>query len=173
MCTNGTQIPCEGCHPNPIPQPVKVGHTTGVYNPFSNGDVGSFSSHKSKSVKVLWDGTYGFLSLFEKTTKSNHLQMSLQRQQFLLSYFKTTSVGPAVVWTPQTPTRQTGTLSTELTRQQFVTWLTCMSFLALWHSHSSSQIEKEEATIFQVSIIIIIYLSQFFKQTRWLSSYII
>ena len=66
-----------------------------------------------------------FLSLSEKTRKSNHLQMSLQRQQFLLSYFKTTSVGSAVVWTPQTPTQQTGTLSTELTRQQFVTWLTC------------------------------------------------
>ena len=93
---------------------------------FWNSDVGSFLSHKSTSVKVLWDGTYGFLSLSEKTRKSNHLQMSLQRQQFLLSYFKTTSVGPAVVWTPQTPTQQTGTLSTELTRQQFVTWLTCM-----------------------------------------------
>ena len=53
---------------------------------FPNGDVGSFSSHKSKSVKVLWDGTYGFLSLSEKTRKSNYLQMSLQRQQFLLSY---------------------------------------------------------------------------------------
>ena len=35
MCTNGTQIPCEGCHPYPIPQHVKVGHTTGVHNLFS------------------------------------------------------------------------------------------------------------------------------------------
>ena len=24
-----------GCHPYPIPQPVKVGHTTGVYDPYS------------------------------------------------------------------------------------------------------------------------------------------
>ena len=23
------------CHPYPIPQPVKVGHTTGVYDPYS------------------------------------------------------------------------------------------------------------------------------------------
>ena len=39
MCTNGTQIPCEGCHPCPIPQHVKVGHTNGVYDPFSFGRV--------------------------------------------------------------------------------------------------------------------------------------
>ena len=62
---------------------------------FSNSGVGSFTSHKNKSVKVLWDGTYGFSSLSEKTRKSNHLQMSLQRQHFLLSYLKTLSVGPA------------------------------------------------------------------------------
>ena len=40
---------------------------------FSNIDVGSFMSHKNKSVKVLWDGSYGFSSLSEKTRKSNHL----------------------------------------------------------------------------------------------------
>ena len=39
----------------------------------------------------------GFSSLSEKTRKSNHLQMSLQRQHFLLSYLKTLSVGPAGV----------------------------------------------------------------------------
>ena len=37
--------------------------------------------------------------LIEKTKKSNHLQMSLQRQHFLLSYLKTLSVGSAGVWT--------------------------------------------------------------------------
>ena len=41
--------------------------------------------HKNKSVKRLRDETYGFSSLSEKTRKSNHLQMSLQRQHFLLS----------------------------------------------------------------------------------------
>ena len=34
---------------------------------FSNSDAGSFTSHKNKWVKVLWDGTYGFSSLSEKT----------------------------------------------------------------------------------------------------------
>ena len=43
---------------------------------FLNSDVGSFTSHKNKSVKVLWDRTYGFLSLSEKTRKSNHLKIS-------------------------------------------------------------------------------------------------
>ena len=54
-------------------------------------------SHKSKSVKLPLDRTYSFLSLSEKMRKSNHLQMSLQRQHFLLSYLMTLSVGPAGV----------------------------------------------------------------------------
>ena len=37
---------------------------------FSNSSVGSFTSHKNRSVKVLWDGTYGFSSLSEKTIES-------------------------------------------------------------------------------------------------------
>ena len=55
------------------------------------------------NIEVLWDGTYGLSSLSEKTRKSNHLQMSLQRQHFLLSYLKTLSVGPAGVWTHNLP----------------------------------------------------------------------
>ena len=35
ICLNGTQVPCKGYHPYPIPQPVKVGHLTGVYDPSS------------------------------------------------------------------------------------------------------------------------------------------
>ena len=42
---------------------------------FSNSGVGSFTSHKNQ------------MSLSEKTRKSNRLQMSLERQHFLLSYF--------------------------------------------------------------------------------------
>ena len=77
--TNGTHRSHARCRPDPIPQPVKVGHTTGVYvrNP-SNSGVGSFR-------------------------KSDHLQMSLQRQHFLLSYLKTLSVGQAEVWTGYLP----------------------------------------------------------------------
>ena len=55
------------------------------------------------NIKVLWDGAYGLSSLSEKARKSNHLQMSLERQHFLLSYLKTLSVGPAGVWTHDLP----------------------------------------------------------------------
>ena len=92
------------CHPYPIQQPVKVGHTQGV-RPllFSNSGVGSFMSHKNRSVKVLWDGTYGISSLPVKTRKSDRLQMSLHRQHFLLSYLETLTVGLVGVWTHDLP----------------------------------------------------------------------
>ena len=37
---------------------------------------------------MLWDGTFCFSSLSEKTRKSNHLQLSLQRQHFIVSYLR-------------------------------------------------------------------------------------
>ena len=57
------------------------------------------------NIEVLWDGTYGLSSLSEKTRKSNRLQMSLQRQHFLLSYLKTLSVGLAGDSNPRPPAR--------------------------------------------------------------------
>ena len=104
MGTNGTRVPCEvSSLPNPTTRKGWPHHRGLRPLLFSNSSVGSFTSHKNKSVKVLWDGTYGFLSLSEKTRKSNHLQMSLQRQHFLLSYLKTLSVGLAGVWTCDLP----------------------------------------------------------------------
>ena len=41
--------------------------------------VGSLTSHRVIYEQGLWDGTSGLSSLSEKTRKSNHLQMSLQR----------------------------------------------------------------------------------------------
>ena len=73
MCTNGTQ-------------PVKVGHTTGVYYPYSFRIV--------MGVLLRPTRTNHWKSFSTKTRKSNHLQMSLQRQHFLLSYLKTLSVDP-------------------------------------------------------------------------------
>ena len=55
------------------------------------------------NIQVLWDGTSDLSSLSEKTRKSNHLQMPLQRQQFLLSYLKTLSVGPVGICTHDLP----------------------------------------------------------------------
>ena len=88
MCMNGTQVPCEvPSLPNPTTSKGWPHHWGLQALLFLNSDVGSFMSHKNKSAKVLWDGTYSFLSLSKKTRKSNHLQMSLQRQHFLLSYY--------------------------------------------------------------------------------------
>ena len=49
---------------------------------------------------MLWDGTY---VLIRESWKFNRLQMSLQRQLFLLIYLKTQNVGPAGVWTRDLP----------------------------------------------------------------------
>ena len=116
MCTNGTQVPCEvpSLH-NPT---TRKGwpHHRGLRNLlFSNSDVGSFTSHKNKWVKVLWDGTYGFSSLSERTRKSNHFQMSLLRQHFL-----TLSSWSGRDLNLQPPARQTGALPTDLTRRGLV-----------------------------------------------------
>ena len=41
-------------------------------------------------------GAEGLTSLAEKTQKAHHLLMSMQRQPFLLNYFKTSSGGPTM-----------------------------------------------------------------------------
>ena len=61
------------------------------------------ASHYSEDAG---DGAYDLSSaLSEKTRISNHLQMSLQRQHILLSYFKTLSVGPVWGSNPRPPAR--------------------------------------------------------------------
>ena len=80
-----SQVPCKvPSLPNPATRKGWPQHRGLRPLLFSNSGVGSFTSHKNRSVKVLSDGTYGFSSLSKKTRKSNHLQMSLQRQHFLL-----------------------------------------------------------------------------------------
>ena len=79
--------------------PVKQGQTTtlGTLCPtLCRKCVGSLTSHVDQYRENEGDGAYGLSSLFKKTRMSNHLQMSLQRQHILLSYFKTLSVG--LVW---------------------------------------------------------------------------
>ena len=59
--------------------------------------MGSVTFHKTQISESAVRETYGFSSLSDKTRKSNHLQMPLQRQHFLLSYLTTLSDGPAGV----------------------------------------------------------------------------
>ena len=67
---------------------TKIDHYTGNYAPYSFRIVCTFfkTSHRAICEQGLWDGgdLPGLSSLSEKTRKFNHLQMSLQRQHFLL-----------------------------------------------------------------------------------------
>jgi len=76
--------------------------------------VGSLASPANQNNEDAGDGAYGLSSLSEKTRISNHLQMSLQKQHILLSYFKTLSVGPVWNSNPRPPARSDA-LPTELT----------------------------------------------------------
>ena len=64
---------------------------------FSNSGMGSFTSHKNQISVSAVRRDLRFSSLSERTRKSNRLQMSLQRQHFLLSYLNTLSFGAAGV----------------------------------------------------------------------------
>ena len=67
--------------------------------------LGSLTSPADHNSEDAGDGTYGLSSLSEKTRISNHMQMPLQRQHILLSYFKTLSVGPVWGSNPRPPAR--------------------------------------------------------------------
>ena len=102
------------CNPYPIPQPVKVGHTTGVYDPYSFRIVMWVLLRPTRTNQ--WNCCETGHTVFcpyprRLSRKSNYLQMSLQRQHFLLSYLKTLIVGPAGVWTRDLPSIFVGTPS--------------------------------------------------------------
>jgi len=67
--------------------------------------VRSLTSAAGHHSEDAGDGAYGLLSLSKNTRISDHLQMSLQRQHILLSYFKTLSVGPVWGSNPRPPAR--------------------------------------------------------------------
>ena len=104
-------------------------HYTGNSMPFSLRQVHGFFNVPCwlYNTEDGGDGAYDLSSLSEKTRTSYHLQMSLQRQHVLLSYFKTLSVGPVWGSNPRPPAQQSGALPTELTGQR-----SSSSSLSLW-----------------------------------------
>ena len=84
--------------------------------------------------------TIGFSSLSE-IRKSNHLQVSLQRHHFLLSYFKTLSVGLAGIWTHETPLA--GALSSEPIRRRY-TGCNVVVFWTFFYSNCLWLVDKAE-----------------------------
>ena len=87
---------------------------TGITLLFSNSAWVLLRPTELSTFKELWDGTSDLSSLSEKTRKSNHLQMIIQRQHFLLSYLKTLSVGPVGVSNSRPPASQPGAQPSEL-----------------------------------------------------------
>ena len=114
MSTNGTQVPCEvPSLPNPTTRKGWPHHRGLRPLLFSNSGVGSFTSHKNQISVSAVRRDLRFSSLSEKNRKSNRLQMSLQRQRFLLSYLKTLRCWSGRGLSQRPPARQTGALPTE------------------------------------------------------------
>ena len=109
----GTRSYSKVPHP-PSHSHTKDRHSTGITLLFSNSAWVLLCPTGLSTFKELWDGTSDLSSLSEKTRKSNHLQMKLQRQHFLLSYLKTLSVGPVGVSNSRPPASQAGAQSSEL-----------------------------------------------------------
>ena len=107
--------PMQGANPYPIPQPVKVGHTTGVYDSYSFRIVlwVLLRLTRTNQWKCCKTGPTVFSSLSEMTRKSNRLRMSLQIKAALSSQlFKDPECWPGQGLNPRPSARQTGALPT-------------------------------------------------------------
>ena len=112
--TRGLQGPIQRCPTSPTPHShTKDSHSTGITLLFSNSARVLLRPTELSTFKELWDGTSDLSSLSEKTRMSNHLQMKLQGQHFLLSYLKTLSVGPVGVSNSRPPVSQPGAQPSE------------------------------------------------------------
>ena len=121
MGTNGTRVPCElSSLPNPTTRKSWAHYRALRPLLFSNGDVGSFTSYKNKSLKVLWDGIYGFSSLSEKTRKS--FADVITKAALSSQLFKDPECWSGRGLNLPPPARRTGALPTELTRRRFFKW---------------------------------------------------
>ena len=67
-------------------QTEKQGQTTTPRTPYEK--CAGFFNVPCQFREDVGDEAYGLSSLSEKTTTSNHLQMELQRQHIILTYFK-------------------------------------------------------------------------------------
>ena len=82
----------------PHPPPIRIRRTaTAPGSPYSFRIVRGFFYVPQNYQHSRYSRTSDLSSISEKTRKSNHLQMKLQRQHLLLSYLKTLSVGPVGV----------------------------------------------------------------------------
>ena len=117
----------------------EIGHTTGVYVPHSFRTVVWVLLRPTRtrySVKVLWDGTYAFSSLSEKTGKSNCLQDVTKKTALSSQLLKDPECWSGRGLNPRPPAQQTGALPSELTRRRWtINWTSfvpAQKYLLLW-----------------------------------------
>ena len=118
--TNGTQRSHARCHPYPIPQPVKVGHTTGVYVLYSFRTVVwvLLRPTRTDQWKCCETGPTVFRPYprrLESLTSGDVITKAALSSQL----FKDLECWSGRGLNPPPPAQQTGALPTELTRRRF------------------------------------------------------
>ena len=101
----------------------EVGHTTGVYVPYSFRAVACVllrSTWTDQCRKVLWDRTYGFSSSSEKTRKSNQFADVITKAALSSHLFKDPECWSGRGLNPRPSAWRTGALPTELTRRRLI-----------------------------------------------------
>ena len=85
------------------PSPGNIGHTTGVYVPYSFQTVVWVLLHLTRTswVKVLWDGTYSniYCPYPRRLESLTICRCHNKGSTFLTQSFKDLSVGPTRIWT--------------------------------------------------------------------------
>ena len=101
----------------------EVGHTTGVYVPYSFRAVACVllrSTWTDQCRKVLWDRTYGFSSSSEKTRKSNQFADVITKAALSSHLFKDPECWSGRGLNPRPSAPRTGALSTDWAYQAAV-----------------------------------------------------
>ena len=97
------------------PKPGKVGQTTGVFVPYPFRIMVwvLLRPTRTRSGKVLWDGTYGFSSLSEKNRKSKPFADVIAKELLSSQLFKDPEFWSGRGLNPRSSAQQTGTLPTD------------------------------------------------------------
>ena len=116
MCTNGLRSHAR-YHPYPIPQPVKVGHTTGVYDPYSFRIVVWVPLHPTRTnQRKCCETGLSVFRPYPRTLESLTIYRCRHKAALSSQLLKDPECWAGRGLNPRPPARQTGALPTELTR---------------------------------------------------------
>ena len=113
------------CHPYPIPQPANVGHTTGVYDPYSFRIVVwvLLRPTRTSQWKCCETGPTVFRP-YPRRLESLTIYRCHYKRALSSKLFKDPECWSGRGLNPRPPARQTGALPPELTRRRFISFLT-------------------------------------------------